>query len=83
MVYCTIYAKLTFTKQEMRNVKENDKWVQKPYYIIDDKLCYGHGEGSVKGGSYSMSGAWSKYPLGAMLHCADLMASYLDEREEK
>ena len=31
----------------MRNVKENGEWVQKPYYVIDDQLPYGHGEKSV------------------------------------
>lgn len=34
---------------------------------------------AVKGGSYAMTGAWEKYPLGMLLHCADLAASYLDE----
>ena len=28
-------------------VKENGEWVQKPYYVIDDQLPYGHGEKSV------------------------------------
>jgi hypothetical protein len=36
---------------------------------------------SVKGGSYALSGAWEKYPLGVLLHCADLQASYLDENK--
>jgi len=39
-------------KVEMRNVKENGEWVQKPYYITDDSLPYGHGEKSV----YMLSG---------------------------
>ena len=30
-----------------RNVKENGVWVQKPYYTVDDKFPYGHGEKSV------------------------------------
>lgn len=30
-----------------RNVKENNVWVQKPYYAIEDNLPYGHGEKSV------------------------------------
>ena len=34
-------------KVEMRNVKENGEWVQKPYYSVDEKLPYGHGEKSV------------------------------------
>lgn len=32
---------------EMRNVKEDGVWVQKPYYMVQDKLPYGHGEKSV------------------------------------
>ena len=39
-------------KVEMRNVKENGEWVQKPYYTTDDQLPYGHGEKSV----YMLSG---------------------------
>lgn len=34
---------------------------------------------SVKGGSYAISGAFDKFPLAVMLHCADLTATYLDE----
>ena len=40
-------CKVDCYKTEMRNVKENDKWVQKPYYTVEDKLPYGHGEKSV------------------------------------
>lgn len=40
-------CKVGYYKQEMRNVKEDGIWVQKPYYAIDDKLPYGHGEKSV------------------------------------
>ena len=32
---------------EQRNVKENGMWVQRPYYVTNDKLPYGHGEKSV------------------------------------
>lgn len=32
---------------------------------------------SVKGGSYDLSGAWMKYPLGMLLHTAYLKATYL------
>ncbi len=32
---------------EFRNVKENGVWIQKPYYAVNDKLPYGHGEKSV------------------------------------
>lgn len=40
-------CKCCFYKTEMRNVKENGEWVQKPYYTVDDQLPYGHGEKSV------------------------------------
>lgn len=35
---------------------------------------------SVKGGGYGISKAWEKYPLGVMLHIADLQATYLVEK---
>jgi hypothetical protein len=28
-----------------------------------------------------MSGAWAKFPLGVLLHVADLQATYIDEAE--
>lgn len=103
-------CKANFYTVSFRNQKnEHGVWVQVPYYTIDDKLPYGHGEKSVyiisqfmkltdeeamairwhmggfdesvKGGSYALSGAWEKYPLGVLLHCADLQASYLDENK--
>ena len=102
-------CKTNFYEASTRNVKKDGVWVQEPYYSVNDKLCYGHGEGSVyiingfmkltreealairwhmggfdeavKGGSYSQANAWNNYPLGALLHCADLQATYLDERE--
>lgn len=40
-------CKCCFYKVEMRNVKENGEWIQKPFYAIDDQLPYGHGEKSV------------------------------------
>ncbi len=40
-------CKACYYKTEMRNVKENGEWVQKPYYTVDDALPYGHGEKSV------------------------------------
>lgn len=40
-------CKCCYYKTEMRNVKENGEWVQKPYYTVDDMLPYGHGEKSV------------------------------------
>jgi hypothetical protein len=38
---------------------------------------------SVKGGSYAMSDAFSKFPLAVLLHVADLQATYLDEGDEE
>ncbi|MDL2293968.1 hydrolase [Ruminococcaceae bacterium OttesenSCG-928-D13] len=35
---------------------------------------------AVRGGSYAISDAWRNYPLGVMLHIADLEASYLIEK---
>lgn len=35
---------------------------------------------AVRGGSYAISEAWRGYPLGVMLHIADLEATYLLER---
>lgn len=40
-------CKAEYYKTEMRNVKEDGVWVQKPYYAVDEKLPYGHGEKSV------------------------------------
>ncbi len=40
-------CKIDFYKTELRNVKEDGVWVQKPYYAVDEKLPYGHGEKSV------------------------------------
>lgn len=37
---------------DMRNVKVDGVWVQKPYYKVEDSLPYGHGEKSV----YMISG---------------------------
>lgn len=45
-------CKTNFYKQEMRNVKVDGEWVQRPYYKVDDTLPYGHGEKSV----YMISG---------------------------
>ncbi len=45
-------CKTNIYKVEMRNVKENGEWVQKPYFTVDDSLPYGHGEKSV----YMLSG---------------------------
>lgn len=40
-------CKVEYYKVEMRNVKEKGEWVQKPFYAVDEKLPYGHGEKSV------------------------------------
>ena len=41
-------CKVNFYKESTRNVKdETGTWVKVPYYEIDDKLPYGHGEKSV------------------------------------
>lgn len=40
-------CKCCFYKTEMRNVKVNGEWIQKPQYVVDDPLPYGHGEKSV------------------------------------
>lgn len=45
-------CKIDFYKIDYRNVKENDKWIKKPYYTKDEVLSYGHGEKSV----YILSG---------------------------
>lgn len=45
-------CKTNIYKVEVRNVKENGEWVQKPYFTVDDSLPYGHGEKSV----YMLSG---------------------------
>lgn len=44
---CHDVCKVNTYKTDFRNVKENGAWVQKPYYAVDDKLPYGHGEKSV------------------------------------
>lgn len=40
-------CKVNFYVESTRNVKENGIWKTVPYYSIDDKLPYGHGEKSV------------------------------------
>ena len=103
-------CKTNYYAIDYRNKKnEYGVWERVPYYTIDDKCPYGHGEKSVyiisqfmklteeeaiairfhmggfdeavKGGSYALSGAWQRYPLGVLLHCADLQASYIDENK--
>ena len=40
-------CKTNFYVESTRNVKENGVWKSVPYYTIDDRLPYGHGEKSV------------------------------------
>lgn len=40
-------CKVDFYKEDVRNVKVDGVWVQKPYYKVEDTLPYGHGEKSV------------------------------------
>ena len=40
-------CKINFYVESTRNVKENGVWKSVPYYTIDDRLPYGHGEKSV------------------------------------
>ena len=100
-------CKVNYYVTDYRNVKEGYDWVKKPFYKVDEKFPYGHGEKSVfiisqyikldvqeamainwhmggfdervKGGSYALSEAYSKYKLALLMHVADLTASYIDE----
>ena len=40
-------CKTNFYSVSTRNKKEDGKWVEVPFYTIDDKMPYGHGEKSV------------------------------------
>lgn len=40
-------CKVDFYKVDYRNVKVDGQWIQVPYYSVEDKLPYGHGEKSV------------------------------------
>ncbi len=40
-------CKVNLYKTEFRNVKEDGVWVQKPIFVTNDTLPYGHGEKSV------------------------------------
>lgn len=106
-------CKAEFYKVSFRNVKndETGKWDKMPYYVIEDRFPFGHGEKSVflierfmklkideaiairwhmggfddavKGGSFSASSAYERYPLAVMLHLADIEATYLIEETNK
>lgn len=51
IIICSILhdvCKINFYKESTRNTKdENGKWIQVPFYEVDDKDPYGHGEKSV------------------------------------
>lgn len=102
-------CKIGYYKVEYRNTKVDGEWVQKPVFVVDDQLPYGHGEKSVyiingflrltreeamainwhmggfdtrvRGGSYSLSDAFYKFPTALIFHTADVMATYLDETQ--
>lgn len=104
-------CKVNYYVVEMRNVKEESGWVKRPFFKVEEKFPYGHGEKSVfiatqyikltpeeamainwhmggfddrvRGGSYSLSGAFYKYPFALMIHIADVKATYLDEEENR
>ena len=40
-------CKIGFYTTEMRNTKENGKWIKVPYYTVNDLFPIGHGEKSV------------------------------------
>lgn len=40
-------CKAGFYKKEMRNMKINGSWQERPYFSIEDQFPYGHGEKSV------------------------------------
>ena len=40
-------GKVDFYVEDVKNVKVDGKWEQRPYYRIEDSLPYGHGEKSV------------------------------------
>ena len=44
---CHDICKVDTYAVSMRNIKENGVWVQKPYYVSQDNLPFGHGEKSV------------------------------------
>ncbi len=52
----------------------------KPAEAVAIRWHMGGFDEAVRGGSYAISEAWRNYPLGVMLHIADLEASYLLEK---
>ena len=50
LTICSLFhdlCKIDYYKEDLRNVKENGVWIQKPYYSKNELLPYGHGEKSV------------------------------------
>lgn len=54
-----------------------------PEEAIAIRWHMGGWDDAAKGGSYACGTAFSKYPLAALLHVADLNATYLDENNEE
>ena len=52
----------------------------KPAEAVAIRWHMGGFDEAVRGGSYAISEAWRNYPLGVMLHMADLEATYLLEK---
>jgi hypothetical protein len=52
----------------------------KPAEAVAIRWHMGGFDDAVRGGSYTISDAWRSYPLGVMLHIADVEATYLTER---
>ncbi len=52
----------------------------KPAEAVAIRWHMGGFDDAVRGGSFAISEAWRNYPLGVMLHIADLEATYLLER---
>lgn len=52
----------------------------KPAEAVAIRWHMGGFDDAVRGGSYAISDAWRNYPIGPMLHIADLEATYLLER---
>ena len=40
-------CKVNYYTVDYRNVKQDNAWVKKPYYTVDERFPYGHGEKSV------------------------------------
>lgn len=100
-------CKVNYYGVEMRNRKnEQGRWEKYPFYIVEDKLPYGHGEKSVyiaaaymrltreeamairwHMGAFSgsdskdLGNAFEMFPLALLTHLADMMATYIDEKD--